>query len=175
MSNFDYFSTVKYEPPEKRGPSPGVFIAIGVVALGLIGGAAWYFLMGPGAPKEDTGGFLGFAPAAVSVGKPMAWRTLDTYDWLVSGDHPRPTVTVADFNRDGAGDILQVDFKAKTNIIEPNGGKQQVRKARWLVMSRFTPWDFNSDGVSELVPEGYLYAYLPTASGTYTTQRLRGG
>lgn len=174
MSRDDYFTTVKYEPPP-RPPRPRIVSAliVGIVIVGLAAITLAALLMvklvqfKPAEPE-------GVPQAAVKTGKQLPWRQLAAYDWVPDEKHPRPSVTIADFNSDGRHEILQVDPKATTQIIGIDGGALPLAEAKWTALTRFTPWDFNRDGVAELVPDAFIYAFVQTPKG-YSTIRLKGG
>jgi hypothetical protein len=174
MSRDDYFATVRYEPPPKPSRPPYLKWVIGavvvlVLALAGVGGYLVLQLSKLKPVKQE-----GIPPAAVKVGKAFAWRQIETYDWVPDEAHPRPSITVADFDSDGKQELLQVDPKATTKIITVAGKGRAVDGAKWTMLSRFTPWDVNRDGIAELVPDAFIYAYVMTGDG-YSPVRIKGG
>ncbi len=174
MSRDDFFATVKYEPPPKpQRPRFATMLIVGAVALSLVAIAlgGWLVLkLGQFKPAK----LEGIPPAGIKAGKKLPWRELVAYEWVPDEAHPRPSITVADFNSDGRQDILQVDPKATTELIGIDGGAKPLTEAKWKMLTRFTPWDFNRDGVAELVPDAFIYAFVQTPKG-YSTIRLKGG
>jgi hypothetical protein len=174
MSRDDFFATVRYEPPPKPTRPPYVkwlIAAIAVLALAMVGIGGYVGLkLSKVKPAEKEG----IPPAAVKVGHAFAWRQFDSYDWVPDAAHPRPSITVADFNKDGQQDILQIDTQGATKIISVAGKARDVADAKWKLLSRFTPWDVNRDGISELVPDAFIYAYVMTGDG-YSSVRIKGG
>ena len=177
------FAPVKYEPPPPKPRSPWGMIA-GVAVVVVVGAAvlAFFLARAPGptslvARLAETDGVESLdelAPAAVRVGEPIPWREVAYYDWVVNPDHPRPAVVVGDFDSDGQDEIFQLDPRADTEIIELDGSSQVVQKADWGIMSRFLAWDMDHNGVAELVPETFVFAFKPTPTG-YATIKLKGG
>lgn len=174
MSQGDYFATVRYEPPPKPERPPYVkwlFAAITVLVVALVGIGGYVGLklakVKPATPE-------GIPPAAVKAGKAFAWRQIESYDWVPDEAHPRPSVTVADFDRDGRQDILQIDPKGTTKIIAVTGKARELADTKWKLLTRFTPWDVNHDGIAELVPDAFIYAYVMTGDG-YSPVRIKGG
>lgn len=183
MGPQDYFAPVKHEPPPPR-PRPPWGMIVGVVAVVVVAAVAlaFYLSRSPG-PTElvarltDLNGAEAvdeLAPAEVRVGEPLAWREVAYYDWVVNPDHPRPALVVGDFDSDGQDEIFQLDPKAETEIIGLDGSSSVVEKADWGIMSRFLAWDMDHNGVAELVPETFMFAFKPTPTG-YATIKLKGG
>jgi hypothetical protein len=174
MSRDDFFATVRYEPPPKPSRPPYVkwvlaAVALLVVAMVGVGGFLALKIAKLKPVKQE-----GIPPAAVKVGKTLSWRPLEAYDWVPDESHPRPSVTVADFDSDKRQEILQIDTKAKTKIITVAGKQREVPDAKWKLLSRYTPWDVNHDGIAELIPDAFIYAYVMTGDG-YSSVRIKGG
>lgn len=174
MSRDDYFAPVRYEPPPKASRPPYFKIlmaAIVVLVLAMAGVGGYIALqiskIKPAKPE-------GIPSAAVKAGKDFAWRQIESYDWVPDEEHPRPSIVVADFDKDGRQDILQIDPKATTKIISVAGKQREVTDAKWKLLSRFTPWDVNHDGIAELIPDAFIYAYVMTGDG-YSPVRIKGG
>ena len=168
----DFFAPVRYQPPPPK-PKPVLPVPL-IIALALVAvagmAAAWVILQAK-KPEPAQGGI---PPAKVYLGGKYAWRELAGYDWVPGMEHPRPAIVVGEFTGHGAQDILQIDPKTTSEIISVKGNRTPLSNAKWTLLCRFTPWDLNRDGVSELVPDAFVYAYVQTPKG-YASVRIKGG
>lgn len=175
MDQNDYFAPVKFsrEPlPKKPHTTLVMYIVAGAVIVGVFGGLAWSVFAAISAAKIQFAGTYLEAetiPAAgVRIGEPLAWHELATFDWEVSGDRPRPNIVLGEFNDAPGGDILMINLAGMTDIIEPDGTRTSVEHPKWQAVSTFASWDYDSDGVAELVPTAALYYYQPKAKSYVT-------
>jgi hypothetical protein len=177
MDQPDYFSAARYEPPPKKPRSRVPFVLLGSVALlGLIGFAA--FSLGGEALKfikrEEAAFEFSVPKAAVTAGKPWQWRELAALPGATK-KQPRPEVVFADFNKDRQDDILLIDFTGGATIYQPDGKSSPVKGADFSrSITRFYAWDYDRDGVSELIPHAVVYSMLPNDGG-WTFVKLPGG
>jgi hypothetical protein len=180
VSQPDYFSQAKWEPPPKppRKPLGLLPFIVGAVLL-LLGGAAFAF------PKliewneqrlAKLEASLEFhTPAAkVVTGEPLKWRTLATFAQAGTREDPRPEIVFADFNRDQRHDIFMLDFKGKSKVLQPDGSSQTI-KGQWDVVTRFYAWDYERDGIAELIPHSVVNAIVPVTPTSFAAVRLCGG
>jgi hypothetical protein len=167
MSVYDFNAPVKYTPPEPKSGNPGLII--GIVAGVLVLAAVGYFVL----PKPGGGGGgLGSKreqrlvemtsipePKAV-IGTAKTWRTLATTKPAYGLGHLRPPAVVGHFGKGKDNDILLVGMKSATEIYRLDGSHSPVPWAKFFFIERFFPWDYNHDGVDELVPVTRGLSYI---------------
>lgn len=121
---------------------------------------------GGGSAGEEGGLAIDVPPAGVLTGEPLAWRELAYWPEEASLERPRPGIVTGEFTGDDSGDVLLVDWMGDTEIIEHGGQRHKVDSDIWPVIIGFTAWDYNRDGVAELVPENYGLIWVPEVQGT---------
>jgi hypothetical protein len=180
MSSPDYFSTAKYEPPPKKPRKPvprGLIIAmLALVAVAALAVAGLKFgkSLVTFVAKEEKAFDISIPEAAVTAGTQWKWRTLAALPKAGKGS-PRPEVVFADFTKDKRDDILLINFAdSRTTIFQPDGKAAPVKGASWSNITRFYPWDFDRDGVAELIPHATVFSIVPTGGG-WTRVPLPGG
>ena len=179
MDRQDYFAPARYEPrrkpPRRVGPAGVVLLVL--LGIGLAGLAAYGvgILVQAGAARqtaaEEKLTAVVIPPAKVITGKPLKWRELERYDRAVSREHPRPSYAVGEFDGDGSDELLLIDYEGPTTIFELAGGRREVPQAKWRALALYEPWDYDRNGVCELVPSTLFYFWQPKVK-SYV--RIRG-
>jgi hypothetical protein len=111
------------------------------------------------------------APAAVITGTPIKWRLLtelatpsapdvdpNNADW-----QPRHELVVGRFDKTAGDDLLLIDFKkgGEARIYQPGGKHSVVKGASYMGITRYHAWDFDRDGIDDLIPQGVAWAFYP--------------
>jgi len=184
MDQNDYFAPVKFsqepqgEPGIKRFMRLLAMLAViaGLTVVGLLVWTVWSALSAARRDFAMTYERATTIPAAgVRTGQPLAWRQLATFDWEVSTDQPRPNIVLGEFNAQPGDDILMINLGGMTDILSPDGSRTSVKDPKWQAVSTFTSWDYDDNGVAELVPTAALYHYQPRAKSYVTIrERARG-
>jgi len=176
----DYFTPVRYEPPQRTPrnlpkPPRGLWIvlAAALVILAVGGGVFLMFQRQQQRSAAETAAArdVTIPPAEVLQGKPLKWRTLASFDWEADIDHPRPVFCTGRFSGGAADEVLLIDFAGATQIISLDGKSTTVKDAKWGALAQFTAWDVERDGKCELVPDTLFFAYQPKVK-SYV--RIRG-
>ncbi len=111
-------------------------------------------------PKEPP-------PATVVKGEPLQWRELASMERDASIDRPRPGVVVGEFTKDRSDDVLLIDWLGDTKVIQPSGKVAAVKNGEiWPAIFPFMPWDYNRDGIDEVVPTNFGLIWTPVPEGT---------
>lgn len=182
MSGQDYYAPLRYEvkpPGPPRNLRPLLFSIIGVLALGggCFGLATWVAARAERHAIEQQAAIeraTTIPAAAVLAGTPFKWRELAVFDWEADTDNPRPQTAFGDFTGDGRADVLLISLTGNTRIITADGSAQPVSNANWTTTATYHAWDYDNDGIDDLIPEALLYQYSPKAKD-FVTVRSQGG
>jgi hypothetical protein len=157
MSYSDFRDPVRFEPPPPRAPRRfPLWLASALVFLVLIAIAGYFFL------KDMTSSFRRemqavLPPAAVHVGSPLSWRTLErSGDIALFSQGSLGGLYIADFDGDGDDEVLRVHPANSSPLYEVNGGKSTCGIHGLEFMMGGEPWDYDRDGVSEILTETML-------------------
>lgn len=157
MSYSDYRDPVRFEPPPPRKPKKlPLWLASALIALALIAVAAYFGLKQlTKSMREELQAVL--PPAAVHVGSPLNWRVLDrSGDIDLFGAGSIGGLYIADFDADGDDEVLRVRPTRNSPVYEVDGSRRKVGIHGLAFMMGGEPWDYDRDGVSEILTETML-------------------
>ena len=182
MDSQDYFAPVRHSPEKRPKPPrppyllPLLLVIAGAVVIAAVAAIATGWLRTRVTERSAQLLAATTIPAAeVRTGEAWQWRELASFDWEVSELRPRPAAVLGDYNADGLTDILLIDLGGATEILGLDGSRSPVRGAEWRAVSTFVSWDYDANGIDELVPTAALYHYQPKAKGFATVRRKSGG
>lgn len=127
-----------------------LLIVLPVLAISGCSWAAWRWRV-----------YMGRAPHRVLIGQQLAWRELKTPP---DPNMPRLLmprqlmffkVAVGDFDGDGSGEVLVTGGPSSASLIEADGSARLLPQQAHYVPYRALAWDYNSDGVDELMADDY--------------------
>ena len=128
----------------------GILFLVGVG--GCVGLASWFWH-----GLSESGVMPKVAPSEVLTGTPLAWRQLDTM--LSFGPFP-DKLLVGDFEGDGDDELLYVaDDDLGTKLFEVSGASQQLSGYQRNRITQFISWDYDRNGVTELVRSDLTAAF----------------
>ncbi|MBN2081617.1 hypothetical protein JW859_05335 [bacterium] len=179
MGQEDYFAPIKQAPrePSRKPPPWGLLLLILLICGGIAFAAVTVLNLQRRSAQEHTTQVQDakrIPDAQVLCGEGVAWRQLYGIDWTVSEDQPRPVGIIGEFDGQPNDDILLIDLAGTTQILGINGERQDVEDAQWQAVSTFVSWDYDRNGIDDLVPTNALYHFQPKTTG-YVTVRRRGG
>jgi hypothetical protein len=163
---YDFNAPVKYTPPEpaERNLAPLITIVVIVAAVLLVGGGAFAFMNfgSSSSSKRETRltWLYSLPPAQVPVGQAKAWRTLAETKPVAGTAQVRPPAVVGHFDTSQEDEVLLIGMDTPTYVYHVDGKRTTVPAARFTSITRFTTWDYNHDGISELVPDTMGLAYM---------------
>jgi hypothetical protein len=169
MQSGDYFATIKYEAPPPPDPSRKrkviiiLVIIVGVLILAGLGGAGVlkFLKQKEQSMQAEAAKVEGMPPAAVLTGQARKWRTLASFERATGEGQPRPGLAFGQFSKSGGRQALLIDFINDVKVISADGKAKRVHRGAWLAMAAFLGWDFDGNGVDELVPNTLFFTYEP--------------
>lgn len=96
-------------------------------------------------------------PPAVLTGQPLAWRTLYRSRIILPGaSGALGGVAVGNFDEDPDQEAVLIGI-GTGNLFEPDGGHTPIGLHGAGFMMNLTAWDYDGDGIDEILPEAILY------------------
>jgi hypothetical protein len=158
-----YFMSYPPGRHERRALALPLIIGAMLLAMLVVGGVVILTLQR----------WMGYGPAKVVSGAPLAWRSIN---WTPDPNNPPDPflfdnplqytdLSIGDFDGDHDDELYLCSYRG-ANQIELDGAVKFIKPANILQGVKLTTWDYNQDGIDELLQD----AGTGSDEGIYDTQ-----